>query len=151
MSTEDLKTRIQDDMKAAMKAHDSRKLGVIRLLLAAIKQREVDERITLDRTQVLAVIDKMLKQRQDSASQFQNAGRTDLVDQENFEISVLQEYLPPALSETEITALITQTMDRLQATSIKDMGRVMNELRPELQGRADMAVVSQLLKQKLSS
>lgn len=147
----DLKARIQEDMKTAMKAHDSRKLGVIRLLMAAIKQREVDERITLDQTQILAVIDKMLKQRQDSANQFQNAGRMDLADQENFEILVLQEYLPPALNEGEITAIIAETMERLNATSIKDMGRVMNELRPQLQGRADMAVVSQLLKQKLSS
>lgn len=147
----DLKARIQEDMKTAMKAHDSKKLGVIRLLMAAIKQREVDERITLDQTQILAVIDKMLKQRQDSANQFQNAGRMDLADQENFEMSVLQEYLPPALSETEITAIISETLERLKATSIKDMGRVMNELRPQLQGRADMAVVSQLLKQKLSS
>ena len=93
----------------------------------------------------------MIKQRQDSASQFQNAGRMDLADQENFEIAVLQEYLPPALTEAEIVAIITQTMERLNATSIKDMGRVMNELRPQLQGRADMAVVSQLLKQKLAS
>ncbi|HVV68207.1 MAG TPA: GatB/YqeY domain-containing protein [Gammaproteobacteria bacterium] len=145
-----LKQRIQEDMKAAMKAQATQKLGTIRLLMAAIKQREVDERITLDDSQVLAVIDKMIKQRQDSANQFQQANRLDLAEQENFEISVLQGYLPPALSDQEIRALIDQAITALNASSMKDMGRVMAELKPQLQGRADMAVVSSLIKEKLS-
>lgn len=145
-----LKQHIQEDMKAAMKAQATQKLGTIRLLMAAIKQREVDERITLDDSQVLAVIDKMIKQRQDSAHQFQQANRLDLAEQENFEISVLQTYLPPALSEQEIKELIEQTITALNANSMKDMGRVMAELKPKLQGRADMAVVSSLIKEKLS-
>ena len=150
MNNPTLKQRIQDDMKTAMKAQETQRLGTIRLLMAAIKQREVDERITLDDSQILAVIDKMIKQRQDSASQFQQANRMDLADQENFEISVLQAYLPPALSEQEIRGLIDQAVTALNASSMKDMGRVMAELRPQLQGRADMAVVSGIIKEKLS-
>jgi uncharacterized protein YqeY len=146
MSDLSLKLRIQEDMKTAMKARDARHLGVIRLLMAAIKQREVDERITLDDAQILAVIDKMLKQRQDSAEQFQNANRLDLADQENYEIRVLQAYLPPALSEAEVDAMIQQTIASLNATSIKDMGRVMAELKPKMQGRADMTAVSNKIK-----
>ena len=149
MNNPTLKQHIQDDMKTAMKAHDSRRLGTIRLLLAAIKQREVDERIMLDDSQILAVIDKMIKQRQDSANQFQQAQRIDLAEQENFEISVLQAYLPPALSDQEIQSLIEQAIASLNASSMKDMGRVMTELKPQLQGRADMAVVSQIIKEKL--
>jgi uncharacterized protein YqeY len=137
-------------MKTAMKAHDARRLGVIRLLMAAIKQREVDERIVLDDAQILAVIDKMLKQRQDSVNQFQQAGRTDLVDQENFEIGVLQHYLPPALSDSEVDDLIKQAIATSDATSMKDMGAVMAQLKPQLQGRADMGKVSQRIKQLLS-
>lgn len=144
-----LAPRIQEDMKTAMKARDARRLGVIRLLMAAIKQREVDERITLDDTQILAVIDKMRKQRQDSINQFQQAGRTDLVEQEEFEMSLLQEYMPAALSGSEIDALIQQAIDTLQATSIKDMGAVMAEVKPQLQGRADMGLVSAKIKEKL--
>jgi uncharacterized protein YqeY len=150
MNNPTLQQRIKDDMKTAMKAQATQRLGTIRLLMAAIKQREVDERITLDDSQILAVIDKMLKQRQDSASQFQQANRMDLADQENFEISVLQAYLPPALSEQEIRELIDQMIATLNANSMKDMGRVMAELRPQLQGRADMAVVSSIIKEKLS-
>lgn len=146
-----LKQRITEDMKTAMKAHDARRLGVIRLLLAAIKQREVDERIVLDDTQVLAVIDKMLKQRQDSASQFQAAGRMDLVEQEQFEIDVIHHYLPPQLEEGEINNLIQTAITALNATSIKDMGAVMAQLRPQMQGRADMGVVSAKIKQQLAS
>lgn len=144
--TDSLKNRIQEDMKTAMKARDARRLGVIRLLMAATKQREVDERIVLDDTQVLAVIDKMIKQRQDSATQFQNANRLDLADQEKYEISVLQAYLPTPLTEHEIEDLISQTIKKLNATSIKDMGRLMAELKPMMQGRADMAVVSDKIK-----
>lgn len=150
MTSTTLKQTIQDDMKTAMKAHDARRLGVIRLLMAAIKQREVDERIVLDDAQILAVIDKMLKQRQDSVNQFQQAGRTDLVDQENFEIGVLQHYLPPALSDSEVDDLIKQAIASSGATSMKDMGAVMAQLKPQLQGRADMGKVSQRIKQLLS-
>lgn len=150
MSELHLKMRIQEDMKAAMKAHDARRLGVIRLLMAAIKQREVDERIVLDDTQILNVIDKMLKQRQDSATQFQNAGRLDLFEQENFEMGILQGYLPPALSEAEITALIQAAILSLKATSIKDMGAVMAHLKPQLQGRADMTLVSAKIRDRLT-
>lgn len=150
MTSPTLKQTIQDDMKTAMKAHDARRLGVIRLLMAAIKQREVDERIVLDDAQILAVIDKMLKQRQDSVNQFQQAGRTDLVDQENFEIGVLQRYLPPALSDSEVDDLIKQAIASSGATSMKDMGAVMAQLKPQLQGRADMGKVSQRIKQLLS-
>lgn len=146
-----LKETIHEDMKTAMKARDARRLGVIRLLMAAIKQREVDERIVLDDTQILVVIDKMLKQRQDSVNQFQQAGRTDLVEQENFEIGILQHYLPPALSDAEIDHLIKQAIASTGATTMKDMGAVMAQLKPQLQGRADMAVVSQRIKQNLSS
>lgn len=150
MNELNLKARIQEDMKATMKARDTRRLGVIRLLMAAIKQREVDERVVLDDTEVLAVIDKMLKQRQDSANQFQNAGRLDLVEQENFEMAILHEYMPPPLNETEIESLIQQAITSLKATSIKDMGAVMAQLKPKLQGRADMSVVSAKIKEKLS-
>lgn len=144
-----LKLRIQEDMKTAMKSRDMRHLGVIRLLMAAIKQREVDERISLDDSQILAVIDKMLKQRQDSISQFQAAARHDLVQQEEYEFSVLKGYLPPALTMDEIASMIQQVISRLEAASIKDMGRVMAELKPQLQGRADMTLVSQKVKELL--
>jgi uncharacterized protein YqeY len=145
-----LKARVQEDMKTAMKAKDTRRLGVIRLLMAAIKQREVDERIMLDDTQLLTVIDKMLKQRQDSANQFKQAGRVDLAEQEEFEMVLLQEYMPPALSESAIDSLIQQAISALNATSIKDMGAVMAQLKPQLQGRADMVVVSAKIKQQLA-
>lgn len=150
-SSAPLLIRIQEDMKTAMKARDSRRLGVIRLLMAAIKQREVDERIALNDAQILAVIDKMLKQRQDSVAQFTQAGRLDLVEQEDFEIVLLHEYMPPALSESEIDTLIQKAITDLNATSIKDMGGVMAQLKPELQGRADMGLVSIKIKEKLTN
>jgi len=146
-----LKTRIKEEMIAAMKAGDKRRLGVIRLVLAAIKQREVDERIELDDTQVLAVLDKMVKQRRDSFEQYEKAGRTDLADQESFEISVLHDYLPAALSEEEIDALIDQTISSTGASSIKDMGKVMGQIKPKAQGRADMGKVSAKIKARLTS
>lgn len=149
MSADSLKLQIQSDMKTAMKAQESRRLGVIRLLLAAIKQREVDERIVLDDLQILAVIEKMLKQRQDSVNQFQNAGRHDLVEQEQFEMEVLQSYLPPALSTTEVSEVISSAIAQLGAQGLRDMGKVMAEIKPKLQGRADMTIVSQLVKQQL--
>jgi len=144
-----LKQRLQDDMKAAMKAGDKRRLGIIRLINAAIKQREVDERIALDDTQVLAVLDKMLKQRRDSVSQYDAAGRQDLADQERYEIEVCQEYMPAAMSQAEIDIVITEALGATGAASMKDMGRVMGLVRPKVQGRADMAQVSALIKQRL--
>jgi uncharacterized protein len=144
-----LKEQIQEDMKSAMRAKEQRRLGTIRLLLAAIKQREVDERITLDDPQILSVIDKMLKQRRDSLSQYLNAGRQDLADQEAYEMSVLEEYLPEQLSALEIDQLIQKALQESGASSMKDMGKVMTILRPELQGRADMAKVSVKIKQAL--
>ena len=144
-----LKSRIQDDMKTAMKAGDKPRLGVIRLMLAAIKQREVDERIELDDTQTLAVLDKMVKQRRDSISQYEGAGREDLAEVERFEVGVIQEYLPAALSDAEIAALLEEAIAASGAAAMSDMGKVMNVLRPQIQGRADMGAVSALVKQRL--
>ncbi|MEA1050114.1 GatB/YqeY domain-containing protein [Lamprobacter modestohalophilus] len=145
-----LKARLQADMKAAMKAGDKARLGVIRLINAAIKQREVDERVELDDTQVLVVLDKMLKQRRDSVAQYQDAGREDLAAQERFEIQVCQEYMPAALSEDEIATLIATAIADTGAAGMKDMGKVMAALKPKLQGRADMAAVSATIKAKLA-
>jgi hypothetical protein len=145
-----LKQRIQDDMKSAMKAGDKRRLGVIRLVLAAIKQREVDERIELDDTQILAVLDKMVKQRRDSIEQYTKADRKDLAEQEAYEVGLCQEYLPEALSEDELIALVDGAVAATGATSMKDMGKVMGQIKPKAQGRADMGAVSKLVKQRLS-
>ncbi|HEC05727.1 MAG TPA: GatB/YqeY domain-containing protein [Thiolapillus brandeum] len=145
-----LKDRITGDMKAAMKGGDKPRLGVIRLILAAIKQIEVDERIELDDARVLSVLDKMVKQRRDSITQYENAGRTELADQEKFEIGIIQEYLPQQLTEAEIAVLIDEAMQATGASSMKDMGKLMGMLKPKLQGRADMGAVSAQIKQKLS-
>ena len=145
-----LKTRLQDDMKVAMKAGDKARLGVIRLILAAVKQREVDERIMLDDVAVLAVLDKMLKQRRDSISQYEQAGREDLAAQERFEVAVCQEYLPAALADDEIATLIDAATTGSGAASVKDMGKVMAVLKPQLQGRADLAAVSATVKARLA-
>ena len=150
MSDSALKIRITDDMKTAMRAKDKERLGVIRLILAAIKQQEVDTRISLDDTAVLAVLDKMLKQRRDSISQFQNAGRDDLAQKEQFEVEVVQQYMPASLSDAELEQLIKDAIAASGAESMKDMGKIMNELRPKVQGRADMAQVSQKVKALLS-
>jgi len=150
MSDSQLKLKIIEDMKIAMRAKDKPRLGVIRLILAATKQREVDERITLSDDQVLAILDKMVKQRRDSLSQFETAGRQDLVDQEKFEIDIITGYLPAALSDSEIEVAITESIAGVGADSMKDMGKVMNDLRPKLQGRADMGQVSQKVKQALA-
>ncbi len=144
-----LKERITEDMKAAMKAGDKERLGTIRLALAAIKQREVDERITLDDAQVLAVLDKMIKQRREAITQFQTGGRADLVAKETAEIGVLQAYLPAQMSEAQIDELIAQSIAATGATSLKDMGKVMALVKPKAQGRADLGVVSARVKQKL--
>jgi uncharacterized protein YqeY len=145
-----LKQRLTDDMKAAMKGGDKPRLAVIRLINAAIKQREVDERIELDDTQVLAVLDKMVKQRRDSVTQYEQAGRNELAEQEQYEIGVIQDYLPAALSEDEILALVDEAIAATGAAGMKDMGKVMGSLKPKLQGRADMGAVSALIKQKLA-
>jgi uncharacterized protein len=144
-----LKARIQEDMKSAMRSGDKRRLGVIRLILAAIKQREVDERIELDETQILAVLDKMLKQRRESVTQYEQAGRTDLAEQEHFEIGVVQGYLPQPLGAAEIDGLIAAAIAESGAAGVKDMGKVMAILKPQLQGRADVGAVSARIKAKL--
>ncbi|MDH5470440.1 MAG: GatB/YqeY domain-containing protein [Gammaproteobacteria bacterium] len=144
-----IKDRIQQDMKDAMRAKDKARLGTIRLILAAIKQREVDERIELDDEQVIVVLDKMAKQRRESISQFEQAGRDDLIAQENFELGIIQPYLPEALGEDELNALIDAAMAATGANSIKDMGKVMGQLKPKIQGRADMSAVSALIKSRL--
>jgi len=144
-----IKDRIQQDMKDAMRAKEKVRLGTIRLILAAIKQREVDERIELDDTQVIAVLDKMAKQRRESISQFEQAGRDDLIAQENAELEIILPYLPEALGEDELNALIEAAMEATGASSIKDMGKVMGQLKPKIQGRADMGAVSALIKSRL--
>ena len=144
-----LKSRITEDMKTAMRAKDSVRLGAIRLLQAAIKQREVDERIELDDTQVIEAIEKMLKQRRDSISQFEAANRQDLADAEKFEVSVLQGYMPQPLSDVEIDALLSAAVATSGAAGVKDMGKVMAIVKPQMAGRADMGKVSALIKSKL--
>ena len=144
-----LKDRITEDMKSAMRAGEKERLGAIRLALAAIKQREIDERISLDDTQVLSVLDKMIKQRRESVAQFASGGRADLVARENAEIVVLQGYLPAQLSEAELDALIAAAIAATGAASVKDMGKVMAVVKPQAQGRADMGAVSARVKQKL--
>jgi uncharacterized protein YqeY len=145
-----LKERILQDVKDAMRAKDKPRLATIRLITAAIKQREVDERIELDDTQILAVLDKMSKQRRESISQFEQAGRDDLAAQEKAELALIQEYLPEQLGEAEIEELIDAAMEQTGAASMKDMGKVMGQLKPKLQGRADMGAVSALIKARLS-
>jgi hypothetical protein len=150
MTASTLKQRIQDDMKAAMRAGAKERLGVIRLILAAVKQIEVDERIELDDARTLAVLDKMLKQRRDSITQYQAAGRTDLADAESAESVIIQEYLPQALSEDEIEAMIAEAIAETAAEGMAGMGKVMAVLKPKMQGRADMAQVSARIKARLA-
>ena len=147
--SDDLKTRIQDDVKAAMRARDRARLGVLRLVTAAIKQKEVDDRTRLDDTAVLGVLEKMIKQRRDSRDQFVQAGRQELADQESFEIEVIQGYMPAALSASEVDALIEAAVAETGAATMKDMGRLMGVLKPRLQGRADMGEVSARVKARL--
>jgi uncharacterized protein YqeY len=144
-----LKQQLQSDMKSTMKSGDKSRLAVIRLILSAIKQVEVDERIELDDAQVIALIDKMLKQRRESIVQFEKGNRQDLIDIEQAEMVILQHYLPEALSEDEIDQLISDALGKTGASNIKHMGQVMGILKPQLQGRADMGKVSQLIKSKL--
>ncbi|MBP0634787.1 GatB/YqeY domain-containing protein [Cupriavidus sp. AcVe19-6a] len=145
-----LKARISEDMKTAMRAREAERLGTIRLLLAAIKQREVDERTELDDTAVLAVVEKLIKQRKDSISQFQQAGRNDLADKELAEVEVLKVYMPAALSEAEVAAEVQQAVAATGAAGPQDMGKVMGVLKGKLAGRADMTAVSALVKAALA-
>lgn len=144
-----LRLRIQDDMKSALKAGEKERLGVVRLMLAAVKQREVDERIELSDNQVLETLDKMVKQRRESIAHFEAGNRLDLAEREAFEISVIQSYLPEPLTEAEIDALIAAALVESGATSIKDMGKVMALVKPRAQGRADIGAVSARIKAHL--
>jgi len=144
-----LKERVQDDMKAAMRAKDAARLSAIRLLLAALKQKEVDERLQLADADVLAIIEKMVKQRRESIAQFEKAARQDLADQEKFEIGVLSAYLPQQMGEAEVAQAIAAAVSEAGASGVKDMGKVMALLKPRLAGRVDMGRVSALVKTKL--
>ena len=150
MPTE-LKDRIQSDVKDAMRAKAKERLGTLRLVTAAIKQKEVDERIEMDDDQVLQVLTKMVKQRQDSITQYTDAGRHDLAAQEQAELAIIGEYMPAALSEEELEELVSKALAETGAQSIKDMGKVMGVLRPAVQGRADMGAVSAQVKQALGN
>ena len=150
MSNEPLTATIKAAMKAAMKAREKERLGTIRLILSEFKRIEVDERIEIDDARALVVLDKMVKQRRDSADQFQKAGRDELAAQENFEISVIQEYLPAQLSEADLGAMVDEAIAASGATGMQAMGAVMGQLKPKLQGRADIGAVSQLVKARLT-
>ncbi len=145
-----LKQRITDDMKAALKGGEKARLGTIRLILAAVKQREVDERIELSDDQVLAVLEKMIKQRRDSIGQYEKAGREELAAQERSEIELIQEYMPEALSDDELAALIDKAIVDSGASEMRDMGKVMALLKPAIQGRAEMGAVSAQVKKRLA-
>ncbi|WP_230969642.1 GatB/YqeY domain-containing protein [Nitrogeniibacter aestuarii] len=145
-----LKVQIQDDMKAAMRARDSERLSALRFLLANIKQKEVDSQAELDDAGVTAVIEKQLKQRKDSAKQYADAGRTDLADKENFEITVLEAYMPEQMSEADIDAAIARAMAETGAKAPADMGKLMGKLKGDLAGKADMGAVSARVKQALA-
>jgi uncharacterized protein YqeY len=146
-----LKARIQDDVKNAMRSRERDQLAALRLVTAAIKQIEIDKRIELEDVQVLAVLDKMVKQRRESLEQYEKAGREDLAEKERFELKLIQAYLPEPLGEKDLAALIQNTISDLGASSIRDMGQVMNALRGQVQGRADMKAVSQAVKDQLNS
>ncbi len=145
-----LKARISDDMKSAMRAGEKDKLGTIRLILSAIKQVEVDTRKDLDDTEVLSILDKMVKQRRESIAQYEKAGRDELAEKERQEITIIQTYLPAQLSESEINNLIEEAIQATGAESMRDMGKIMGMLKPKLQGRADMSAVSASIKARLS-
>ena len=151
MSDQPLTATIKEAMKAAMKARDKERLGTIRLIQAEFKRIEVDERIEVDDARALVVLDKMVKQRRDSADQYQKAGREELAAQENYEIGVIQEFLPTQLSEAELVAMVDEAIAASGATGMQGMGAVMGQLKPKLQGRADVGAVSQLVKARLTS
>lgn len=144
-----LKQRIREDMNAALRAQDKQRLGVVRLILAAIKQVEVDERVEVDDMRITQILNKMLKQRRDSIAQYDQAKRDDLADQERLEVGIIQTYLPEPLSEADIDHMISEVMTKVGATSVKDMGKVMAELKDKLQGRADMTQISAKIKERL--
>ncbi|MBQ75437.1 MAG: glutamyl-tRNA amidotransferase [Gammaproteobacteria bacterium] len=146
----DIKLQIEAEVKTAMRARDKQRLGVLRLIMSEFKKIEVDERIELDDSRVLAILDKMTKQRKDSLTQFEAAGRDDLVAQESFELDLLREFMPQPLSSQEVTAVIEDTISEAGATSIKDMGKVMGLLKARVQGRADMGEIGALVKAQLS-
>jgi len=146
-----LKERITEDMKSAMRSGEKERLGTVRMILAGVKQREVDERIQLDDAQVMSVLEKMIKMRKESVVQFQAGGRTDLVDKENAEIALISSYLPAQLSDAELDALIAEAIASTGAASIKDMGKAMGVIKAKAAGRADMATVGAKLKAKLAS
>lgn len=146
-----LKDQIQDDMKAAMRAKEKERLTTVRMLLAAIKQKEVDEQTAMDDNSVLSVIEKMVKQRRDAIKQYEDAGRTELADKEKREIAVLQDYLPAQMDDSEIASLIEEAISACGAKGPQDMGKLMGYLKPKAQGRADMSKVSQLVKAKLTA
>jgi uncharacterized protein YqeY len=150
MSDSELKTRINDDVKSAMRAKEKDRLGALRLVTAAIKQKEVDERIELDDTGVLAVLEKMIKQRKDSIDQYGKAGRDDLIAREQYELDLIQTYLPEQMTEAEIEAIVAEAVAATGATEMKDMGKVMGMVKPKVAGKADMGLVSKLVKSKLS-
>ena len=145
-----LKDRIQEDMKSSMRSGDKERLATIRMIMAAIKQREVDERITLDDAQILSVLDKMGKQRRESIAQFQAGNRQDLAQKESAELKIIGAYLPAQLSDAELDALIAEAISQTGASSVKDMGKVMNVIKSKAQGRADMAAVGARIKARLS-
>jgi len=149
MTTSKIKATIQDDMKTAMRNKEKERLLVIRLILAALKQREVDERIELSDNDVLAILDKMVKQRRESISQYESGNRPDLAEKEAEEIKLIQTYLPEQLSEAEIESLIDEAIKESQAASMRDMGKVMGVLKPKIQGKADVAAVSAKVKERL--
>ena len=151
MPTSEIKTRVENAVKDAMRARDKQRLGALRLTMAEIKRVEVDERIELDDARVLAVFDKMVKQRKESLAQYEQAGRADLAEQEQFELDLLREFMPEALDESAIVALIDAALRETGASSVKEMGQVMAALRPKVQGRADMAQVSALVKARLAA
>ncbi len=146
-----LREQLNEDIKTAMKAREQEKLAALRLMLSAVKQREVDERITLDDAGVISVVEKMIKQRKDSIAQFEKAARQDLADKEKFEIGVIEAYLPQQLSQGEIDAIVAEAIAATGAKSAADMGKVMGVVKPKLAGRADMGKVSALVKTKLAS
>ncbi|HIG40124.1 MAG: GatB/YqeY domain-containing protein [bacterium] len=149
MSSSEIKERFEASVKDAMRARDKQRLGVLRLIMSEFKRVEVDERIELDDTRVLVILDKMVKQRRDSLSQYEQADRQDLVQQESFELDLLKEFMPEALDEAAVSAIIDQAIAETGASSMKDMGRLMGIVRPQVQGRADMGAISTIVKQRL--
>ena len=147
----DLKKQIQDAVISAMKSGEKERLKIVRLITSSMKQVEVDDRIELDDARIIAILDKMVKQRRESISQFKTAGRDDLVKQENFEIDIIQEFLPQALSEEEVDTIVNQAIETTGASSIKDMGKVMGLVKPQIIGRADMGEISGRIKSLLST